>query len=200
MKTNKPKADALLNFRRDLIVCFQRFPLQSLVHLKSNFSRLIRGHYKSDGGGCIFHLLSERFERPIESRPDLINYFTGKAANESDHPDYIPAKHIVRMFDGDLSHPHTRERYPGIKKLGMVFLRAILLEAIEMRMRILPKRAAQSPEPAARKKTFASMVHSTLAFIGIRNRATASAKSKTPEVTKPQPAGAASANELQCAS
>ena len=196
-KTGKPEIDALLNLRRDLIVCFQRFPIQSLLHLKSNFSRLIRGHYTRDGGGCIFHLLSEALDKPIESRKDLIRYFTGTVANDCDDPDYLPAKHVVKIWDGDLNHPHTKERYPGIKKLGTVFLRAILLEAIEMR--ISPKRAAKGSEKTARKKTFASVLQSALAFIGNRNRTTPSAKSKTPEAAKPQPAKTPRVDELLCA-
>ena len=143
--TNDPLTAGWAQVRRDLIACFQRFPLASLLHLRENFHRLIRGHYRTDGGGCVFHLLSEVLPERIASRRDLIGYFTGTAANECDESVYRPAKHIVKIWDGDLSHPDTLTRYPGVKKLGKCFLRALLLEAIELR---LAKKTPSREQPA----------------------------------------------------
>lgn len=119
--------------KRDLIACFQRFPIESLLHLRNHSARLIRGAYRKDGGGCVFHLLSEALPERLERRQDLIRYFTGKSADDCDEPVYLPAKHIVKIWDGDLRHPHTAARYPGVKRLEKRFLMAVLLEAIELR-------------------------------------------------------------------
>ena len=135
--TNQTSTDGLIQVRRDLISSFQHFPLASLLHLKANFGRLIRGHYKRNGGGCIFHLLSEVLPERIESRMDLISYFTGQVANDCNDAVYLAPKHVVKVWDGDLSLPQTVSRYPGVEKLGRALLKAVLLEAIEMR---LPKK------------------------------------------------------------
>ncbi len=145
VQTTDPLSHGLAQFRKDFLTVSAYFPTESLLHLKSNFARLIRGHYKMNGGGCIFHLLSEVLPKPIESRQDLIRYFTGKTASDCDDPEYLPAKHIVKIWDADLNHPHTKERYPGIKKIGRCFLMAVLSEAIALRMngKAVPPRVAR---------------------------------------------------------
>jgi hypothetical protein len=135
--------------KRDLFTCFARFPIESLLHLRNHFDRLIRGAYRKNGGGCIFHLLSEMLPQPIQSRQDLIRHFTGQALDDCDAPVYLPAKHLVKIWDADLSHPHTAIRYPGVKKLTKRFLWAVLLEAIELRLSAAAKaeRAAMARAP-----------------------------------------------------
>lgn len=147
---NQTSTDGLMQVRRDLISSFQHFPLASLLHLKANFGRLIRGRYKDHkGGGCIFHLLSEAQPKRLESRMDLIHYFTGKTANDCDDAVYLAPKHVVKIWDGDLSHPHTAARYPGVKKLARSVLKAVLLEAIEMRLPKQKSAAAKSKSAVA---------------------------------------------------
>lgn len=165
MKTNptnvQTPAAGHAQIKRDLFACFDRFPIESLLHLRNHFDRLIRGAYRKNGGGCIFHLLSEMLPEKIQARPDLIRHFTGKAAEDCDAPAYLPAKHIVKIWDADLRHPHTSVRYPGVTRLEKPFLWAVLLEAIELR---------QSSAAKARRRTMktqTSRKSAVLALLGL---------------------------------
>lgn len=41
----------LAQIKRDIFAAFDYFPVESLLHLRKNFDRLIRGAYKKEGGG-----------------------------------------------------------------------------------------------------------------------------------------------------
>ena len=165
MKSNDTNAQTLspglAQIKRDLFACFEHFPIESLLHLRNNFDRLIRGAYRKEGGGCIFHLLSEVLPERIQARPDLIRYFTGKAAEDCDAPVYLPAKHIVKIWDADLRHPHTAVRYPGVAKLEKRLLWAVLLEAIELRQSTAAKTERRAMTTRAPRRSAA------LALLGL---------------------------------
>lgn len=169
LTTDEILGPGLAQIKRDLIACFQRFPIESLLHLRNNFDRLIRGAYKKSGGGCIFHLLSEALPERIERRQDLIRYFTGKSADDCDEPVYRPAKHIVKIWDGDLSHSHTSVRYPGVKRLEKRFLMAVLLEAIELRQSAAAKIERRALEKTGHRtlESRAARKSAVLAFLGL---------------------------------
>ncbi|HEY7091003.1 MAG TPA: hypothetical protein VH518_23100 [Tepidisphaeraceae bacterium] len=87
----------------DLRYALGFFPLKSLIHVRASRSRLIRGHYRRDGKGCLFNLLSEVLpaDQQIISRETLTRFFTGVSGEGArDLPEYQPARWLVRLVDG----------------------------------------------------------------------------------------------------
>lgn len=138
----------------DLHFCFEQFPLACLLHLRENRHRLIRGHYQdSQGGGCLFFLLSELLPRAqrITSKPELTRFFTGGSGDPfCEQPEYQPARYVVRIWD----RQPCAERYGDVTELTEETVFRCLDEAISQRSDSEHKvRRAKQP---ARRRSAAS--------------------------------------------
>lgn len=138
--------------REDLRSVFSCVPLECLTHFRDNMHRLIRGSYvdRATGGRCLFALLTELLETPIESKEDLIRFF-GVQYGQPGQPGYVhprdsveyqPAKWLVRAWDGQ-----PAPRYGAYGDLTQPMIREVLLEVIAERAEI--ERLSHAAEAAA---------------------------------------------------
>lgn len=104
--------------RSDLRTAFQAFPRTCLLHLRGNLDRLQPGTWHNHDGskGCVFYLLSELLPERITTIHSLAKHFPKDAA--SDGTDGMPARLVLRAFDGYRQHDRVdeaaRERYDGV--------------------------------------------------------------------------------------
>jgi hypothetical protein len=116
----------------DLRWSFGYFPLASLLHLRENSHRLIRGKFRVEDRGCLFNLLSEVLapaER-IASPAALTRHFTGRSGFPAcEEPQYQPARWLVRLIDG-----LTTPRYGDINFLPWHFVLKCLDAVIAERL------------------------------------------------------------------
>ncbi len=128
--------------REDLLYCFHYFPTKNLKHLLDNVHRLRPGAYVStDGGGCLFYLLSEAFapERRIDRRERLREFFTGGHSQEHyGMPEYAAAKNLVWLVDRQSYSTIPPNRYGEQMSLDPELLRDTLQEEI-LRRSLVPE-------------------------------------------------------------
>jgi len=117
----------------DLRFALGFFPLKSLMHVRANRHRLIRGHYRRDGKGCLFSLLSEPLpaDQQIFTRETLTRFFTGISGEQArDLPEYQPARWLVRLVDGQ----DCQGRYGSYTMLDWDVVLKVLDEQISQRL------------------------------------------------------------------
>lgn len=118
--------------RDDLRHVFGYFTMECLLNLRLHPDRLIRRRFSDgEGGGCIMYLLSENLpaDLRIVDPPSLTRYFTGACGFPAcEEPQYQPARHLVRLWDGQQS-----PRYPGVTRLSREEVIAVLDQVIEER-------------------------------------------------------------------
>lgn len=116
----------------DLRSIFNSFPVECLLHLRSNTHRLVRFAYTTeDGRGCIVNLLTELAPcGQIDSRAKLIDFFGG---GDPDSEAYQPAFAIVRLWDQQVCSKITA-RYGANPRLDVETLIDVLDTVIAERI------------------------------------------------------------------
>jgi hypothetical protein len=119
----------------DLRQFLNNFSLRSLLNLRYNSHRLLRGAYHEGTRGCFVYLLTEPWSHPIESKEALIDHFGPKDAEG-----YVAPRDLVRAWDGLL-----------VPRYGDVVFTSELLMAVvdqEIRRRISQTQVGMSVGPA----------------------------------------------------